>query len=244
MKKTLLLLLAVSMFTSVLAQVDEKAQVKPSTPSPDFPGSLQLEYGLNYLYNNTYEMRTNPWRSMTLNVYYTYPIRIGDSRFSFNPGIGVGNEKFGFEDPVSFLDSLGLATVLKPVVDLPGFENVISVERSQFIANYIDFPMEFRVHTRKSDFKRSWYLAVGGKLGINFSAKTKIKYDEFGSSKKYKGLYGYNVNSFRYGAYARIGLGPFNVWGYYSGSQLFLGNKTFNFENPSMWSFGISLAAF
>jgi outer membrane protein with beta-barrel domain len=241
MKKILLLLVLVSLFNSVWAQDDKK--VKASTPSPDFPGALVFEYGLNYLVNNDNSMRTNPYRSATINVYYMYPVQIGKSRFSVSPGIGVGSEKFGFEDPVSFLDSAS-NTWLKDVVDLPRFANATSVKRTQFIANYVDFPLEFRVHSIKDDHKRSWFLAVGGKIGVNFYAKTKIKYTEDGSNKTYKDKYHFNVNSFRYGLIGRIGYGPINFWYYYSGSQLFRGNTTPNMSNPTMWSFGVSMAAF
>jgi hypothetical protein len=244
MKKFFILLIAVSTFTSVLAQEDEQSSVKRSTPSPDFPGSLQIEYGLNYFYQNSREMRTNPWRSATINVYFTYPIQIGDSRFSFNPGVGIGSEKFGFEDPVTLKDSITSVTVMRNVAELPRFENMNELIRTQFVANYIDIPMEFRVHTRKNDHKRSWYIALGGKIGFNFDAKTKIKYQEFGRTKTYKDKFNFNVNSVRYGAIGRIGVGPINFWVYYSGSKLFRGNKAFNFENPSMWSFGLSLATF
>jgi hypothetical protein len=243
MKKIILLLVLVSLFNTVWAQEDEKAKAKGSTPSPDFPGALLFEYGLNYLLDPTYEMRTNPWKSATLNIYYMYPVKFGESRFSFNIGLGVGSEKFGFESPVSLQDSIGY-TLMRNITDLPRFADATSVKFTQFVANYLDFPMEFRVHTRKDDHKRSWYLAVGGKVGINIDAKTKIKYTENGFNKVYKDKHHFNVNSFRYGVIARIGLGPVNMWYYYSGSQLFRGQKTPNMNNPNMWSFGLSLATF
>jgi len=243
MKKILVLLITMSVLNTGWAQDKETGKVKTSTPSPDFPGSVVLEYGLNYFYENSYEMRTNPWKSATINAYYTYPVQIKESRFSFNPGVGVGSEKFGFESSVSFIDSANL-TVMKPIAELARFDTLMTFSQTQFVANYIDIPMEFRVHTRKNDHKRSWYLAVGGKIGFNFDAKTKIKYQEFGRSKTYKDKYNWNVNSFRYGALARIGLGPINAWFYVSGSKLFRGNRSENMENPAMWSFGLSLATF
>jgi hypothetical protein len=244
MKKIILLLVLVSLFTNVWAQEDDKTKAKGSTPSPDFPGALVFEYGLNYLINPVYEMRTNPWKSSTLNVYYMYPVKFGKSRFSVNLGLGIGSEKYGFESAVSLQDSIGF-TLLRNISDLPRFADASSVKHTQLVTNYLDFPLEFRVHTRKDDHKRSWFLAIGGKIGINIDAKTKIKYTEFGSNKTYKDNHHFNVNSFRYGLIARIGLGPVNMWYYYSGSQLFRGQKTPNMENnPNMWSFGISLATF
>ena len=243
MKKILLLLVLVSLFNSVWAQEDEKSKTRSSTPSPDFPGALLIEYGLNYLLDPTYEMRTNPWKSATINIYYMYPVKFGESRFTFNIGLGVGSEKFGFESAVSLQDSIGY-TLMRNITDMPRFADATSVKHTQFVANYLDFPMEFRVHTRKDDHKRSWYLAVGGKIGINIDAKTKIKYTENGFNKTYKDKHHFNVNSFRYGVIARIGLGPVNVWYYYSASKLFRGQKTPNMNNPNMWSFGLTLATF
>lgn len=243
MKKYLILLLFVSILGTTWAQETNETEVKRSTPSPDFPGSLVLEYGLNYLTNPTPSMRTNPYTSITLNVYYMYPLKIKDSRFSVNPGIGVGSEKFGFEDPVTFFDSLGF-TLLTNIRDHPRYNNIGEVKKTQFIANYIDFPLEFRVHLFKDDHDRSLFFAVGGKIGVNFYAKTKIKYSELGSNKIEKDKFHFNVNSFRYGLTARFGYGPINAWYYYSGSQLFRGNKTPNMNNPGMWSFGLSMSTF
>ncbi len=245
MKNQLLVLMFVLALTPALAQESTSGKNKPSTPSPNFPGSLVIEYGLNYLINNTYEMRTNPWRSATFNVYYMYPVKLGSSRFSFSPGIGVGSEKFGFAEGISFYED-SLKTFMDRIGNLARFDTTTlgEISKTQIIANYVDIPLEFRVHTRKDDHKRSWFLAVGGKVGVNFDAKTKIKFSENGSQKVYKEKFQYYINSFRYGAVARIGYGPFSVWGYYSGSKLFRGNKAANFENPGMWSFGVSLATF
>ena len=243
MKKILLVFIGLTIFTTSWAQEENSQKSKPSTPSPDFPGALVIEYGLNYFYENSRAMRTNPWRSATINAYYTYPIKLGNSRFSFNPSLGFGSEKFGFEDDISFLDSAGL-TVMKPISELARFDTLMNFNQSQLVANYIDIPVEFRIHSRKDDHKRSFFLAIGGKIGVNIDAKTKIKYQEFGKSKTYKDKYHWQVNSFRYGAMARIGYGPLNFWVYYSASTLFRGNKAYNVVNPAMWSWGMSIATF
>jgi len=243
MKKFLLLIISIFALQNSWAQETTTASAKPSTPSPDFPGALLFEYGLNYFYENSYEMRTNPWKSSTLNVYYIYPVKLGESRFSVTPGVGIGSEKFGFESNVSFLDSAS-QTVMKPIAELDRFDTLMNFKQTQLVANYIDIPVEFRINSRKNDHKRSFYLALGGKIGFNFDAKTKIKYQEFGKSKTYKDKYHWNVNSVRYGLTGRLGYGPFNFWVYYSASNLFSGNKAYNMENPAMWSWGISLATF
>ncbi|MEN8247768.1 MAG: outer membrane beta-barrel protein [Bacteroidota bacterium] len=245
MKRIITLLLLIPVFYIANAQEDDQKDQIRTTPSPDFPGSLVFEYGLNYLTNNDHVMRTNPWQSATYNIYYFYPIKLGESRFAFNPGLGVGTEKFGFEEDISFQD-VNKITELKTIPELPRFDTLTfsTVKETQLIANYIDMPLEFRIHSRKSDHKRSFYLSLGGKIGVNFDGKTKIRYSELGSHKVYKDNYHFNINSFRYGAVARVGVGPFNAWIHYSGSKLFRGNKYSGFQNPNVWSWGISLATF
>ena len=82
-------------------------------------------------------------------------------------------------------------------------------------------------------------LSIGGKVGFLIGSGTKVKYTENGSRKLNKNRYGYNLSSFRYGAVARLGYGPFTFWGYYRGNKMFKGNRTVDIENPGMFSFGI-----
>jgi len=229
--------------TTVWAQENNQNIANGSTPSPNFPGSLVFEYGLNYLSNPTHEMRSKAGKSSTFNIYYLYPVQINNSRFSFVPGIGIGTEKFGFEDAVTLLDSSNF-TLLKNITDLPRFADLDNFRHSQMISHYLDIPLELRVHARKGDNKRGWFLAVGGKVGLNIGTKTKIIYSEFGTEKTYIDKHKFNVNGFRYGLVARIGVGPFSVWSYYSASTVFKADKALHINNPNMWSFGMTLATF
>ena len=222
----------------------ESSKAYRYTPSPDFPGALVLEWGINYFDNNSSIMDTDPWKSPTLNLYYMYAHRLGDSRFSVNFGAGVGNEKYTFKAPITFSDSL-TTTIIQPIDTVPFFDNkTIALKKTQMVINYIDIPLEFRVHSRKNDHKRAFYLAVGGKIGFRFAGKTKIVYSEFGNQKKFKDLYHFNVNAVRYGATARIGYGPINFWGYLALNDFFTGNKTVGINNPNTFSFGLSLSTF
>ena len=214
------------------------------TPSPDFPGALVIDYGINYFDKNSAIMDTDPWKSPTLNVYYMYAFRMGEeSRLSFNIGAGVGSEKFTFKAPITFTDSLQI-TVIDSITNVPHFGNISTLKKTQMVINYIDIPMEIRIHSRKKDHKRAFYLALGGKIGFLFAAKTKVVYTEFGNTKKFKDLYNFNVNAVRYGATARIGYGPINFWGYLGLNNFFTGNKTAGIRNPNTFSFGLSLSTF
>jgi len=252
MKYTFFVIVLMSLSGSILAQNDDanSNDSKESTsyrytPSPDFPGALVVEYGINYFDNNSAIMDTDPWKSPTLNLYYMYAFRIGEeSRLSFNIGAGVGNEKYTFKAPITFSDSLSI-TIIQPIDTVPFFDNkIITTKKSQMVINYLDIPMEFRIHSRKKDHKRSFYLALGGKVGFRIAGKTKIVYSEFGTTKKFKDLYHFNVNAIRYGATAKIGYGPINFWGYLGLNSFFTGNKTEGIRNPNTFSFGLSLSTF
>lgn len=251
MKHVFFVIVLMGLGSLVLAQdnTEEKTGSKESTsyrytPSPDFPGALVFEYGINYFDNNSAIMDTDPWKSPTLNLYYMYAFRIGEETpFSFNIGAGVGNEKYTFKSPITFSDSLTY-TIIDSLSNVPFFNNAGSYKKSQMVINYIDIPMELRIHSRKKDHKRAFYLAIGGKIGFRFAGKTKVVYSEFGTTKKYKNLYHYNVNAIRYGATARIGYGPINFWGYLGLNDFFTGNKTVGMKNPNTFSFGLSLSTF
>ena len=189
MKKIFFIALLWSFVSLVMAQDNTNSDNNSEstayryTPSPDFPGALVFDWGINYFDKNSGIMDTKPWSSPTLNVYYMYDHRIGDSRFSVNFGAGVGNEKYTFNSNVTFVDTLGF-TKMDSIANVPFFSTAGGVKKTQMVINYIDIPLEFRVHSRKNDHKRAFYLALGGKIGFRFAGKTKVVYSEFGNTKK------------------------------------------------------------
>lgn len=245
MKQAFLVLLFVGVVSTTWAQdtKDASSTAYRYTPSPDFPGSITIDYGLSYFDDNSAIMDVKPWKSPTLNIYYMYPFRMGASRFSFNAGAGIGTEKYSFNSGVTFVDIDGI-TEVDSLTKIPFFENISGLKKTQVVVNYFDIPIEFRVHSRKNDHKRSWFLAVGGKVGFRMGSKTKVVYEEFDSKKKYKNLYDYNISAVRYGASARIGVGPFSFWGYYGFNSFFANDKVSGINNPNTFSFGISLSTF
>lgn len=250
MKQAFLVVMLLGLGSSLIAQDNPESKSESDastsyryTPSPDFPGALVFDWGINYFDGNSGTMDTKPWSSPTINVYYMYDHRLGSSRFSVNFGAGIGSEKHTFNSAVTFTDSLKI-TIVQPIDSIPFFATTSSVSKSQMVMNYIDIPLEFRIHSRKNDHKRSFYLALGGKIGFRMAGKTKVVYEEFGTTKKFKDLYHYHVNAVRYGASARIGYGPFNFWGYYGFNKYFTGNKTEGINNPNTFSFGVSLSTF
>jgi len=102
-------------------------------------------------------------------------------------------------------------------------------------------PLEFRFDTNPKDVSRSFSFSVGGRVGILMEAHTKIKYIDNGLNGTYKDKQLHGLNQFRYSAYTRIGLGNFNLFGFYNLSPLFSANKGPAATTMNTMTIGISL---
>ncbi len=213
---------------------------------PDIPGDLMIEFGYNWVQDHPpgYSFKTPG--SRTFNVYYLYEMNIGESSFSFHPGIGFGTEKYAFDKNITLgygMDSLGNSEVqFVPLDSIYGAGT--SFKKSQFNTNYIDIPLEFRWRSKKYDPRGSFKVTIGGKIGYLFDSKTKVKYDQNGETKKTKQKEKFELSSLRYGIYAKIGFGGFGAYYYYSFSDLF--NKDKGPMGTTMYpmTFGLYLALF
>ena len=163
MRKLFFYILLASISGAAIAQDENNTEpnnLTRSTPSPDFPGEFIVDYGLNYFIEPTSEMTTDVWRSPTWNIYYAYPLQINESRFSFNPSVGLGMESFAFSTPVTLVDDGGI-TDLVYIEDIPQYQDLTDLTYTKLSTTYIDMPLEFRIHSRKYDPKRSWFIALG-----------------------------------------------------------------------------------
>jgi hypothetical protein len=213
---------------------------------PDIPGDLMIEFGYNWVKDHTPGIGFNTLGSRTFNAYYLYEKNLGESAFSFHPGIGIGTEKYAFEQNLTLgygLDSIGNDEVQYVALDsIYGIGT--SYKKSQINANYFDIPIEFRWRSKKYDPKGSFKVTVGGKVGFLFGSKTKVKYAENGETKKTKQKETFELNAIRYGVYGKVGYGGFSAFYYYSLSDLF--NKDKGPMRTTMYpmTFGLSLALF
>src|SRR5688572_27628137 len=96
-----ILLLAISL--PAAAQVSEpNAESAYAAPKngdrPDIPGTFMLELGINSPLDAPDRFDAGLWGSRTLNVYYTYELRIMNSKFSVVPGIGLSLERYKFKN--------------------------------------------------------------------------------------------------------------------------------------------------
>ncbi len=219
------------------------AQEKPRKAArPNIPGSFMIDLGFNRALNKPANFKQGFWGSRTLNLYYQYPIRIGRSKFSFNPGIGASMERW------KFTNLFVLADTTKDSNDnfllYPGSTFFKGIKKSTLIANYVEIPIEFRFDTAPEDIARSFNVAIGGRIGYLFDSKMKVKFKEDGETKILKDKQNLGLNQLRYGVYTRIGVGAFNIFGFYNLSPLFEKDKGPEKTTMNNYTVGISINGF
>ncbi|MBI9039376.1 MAG: outer membrane beta-barrel protein [Bacteroidales bacterium] len=142
-------------------------------------------------------------------IFGMYNYQFGKSNFSFAIGAGLGTHNFFSDSKIEDVSSDSL--IFNIIADS------LSYKKSKISVTYLDVPLEFRLKT-KGKFK----MSLGFKAGylINSNAKYKGNITKIKKVKeKRKDIK--NLETFRYGATFRIGLGGFSLYGYYSLSKLF-----------------------
>jgi len=165
-------------------------------------------------------------------------MKLGSSGFTFNPGIGVGIDKYGFKSAVSLRMNADTAQIYK--LDSTVYK---AADKSVFSTTYLEVPLEFRYYTNKSDNRRGFNFTLGGKFGYKVDSMAKIRYDEAGETKKVKLKQDFNLNPIRFGIYTRVGIGGFNLWYYHSLTPLFGDNGPDNINSTPI-RFGASFEIF
>lgn len=249
MTKTAAFLLLFALSLPAAAQISEPnaesayAPPRPGT-TPNLPGTFTLELGINNALDAPDRFDLGLWGSRTINVYYQHELRIAQSKFSLVPGIGLSLERFKFKNGATLAyndnDSLKLL--------LPAETGMTSLRKSQLITNFVDVPIELRFSSNPSDPGRSFKVSIGGRIGYMYDAFTKLKYREDGETKQLKDKQNWNLNRFRYGVSAKVGIGNFSLFGYYNLTPLFKEGEG-PYENNVATDFqtvtvGISLSAF
>lgn len=237
-----ILLLLITLGGAAFGQ--DKPEVTQRKGRPNIPGTFQVDVGFN-LPSEKGGFNTNFFGSSTVNIYYFYDKRIGQSKFSIHPGIGFGLERYKFNNGKTLGYNEARDTVFMVPSTLP------NLRKTKLITNYIDVPLEVRFSTRPDDPNRSFKVSLGFKFGVLYESFTKQKYSQDGEGKKIKDKQNFNLYPIRYGPYFRIGGGNISVYASYTLSPLFrpgLGYKPS--DGPSVgrninnFTVGVSLAAF
>lgn len=229
----------------------ETAPATTSTPTkrysrPDIPGTFAIEIGVNNAASKPEKFDLGFWGSRTINLYYSYDLRLFKSKMSLVPGIGLSLERFKFrnENVMNVYPNGDSLKFLSPTqAGLPG------MKKSQLITNYLDVPIELRYSSRPDDPTRSFKFGIGYRVGYMIKAYTKIKYTEDGDTHKVKDSQDFHLQRFRHGVFAKIGLGNVSLFGYYNLTPFFQPGKgpvEKKIVSPDFNTFtvGISFASF
>ena len=223
--------------TSLLAQNSDK----PKAYRPDIPGNFLVDFGVGGTVGNPSNFTIGWWASRTVNLYYYYPIRFGESKFSFNPGIGLGLDQFKFKSSYFVADTLGDGT-FEMVANFRKDSTVYKgLKRSILGQHYLDVPLEFKFSANPNDPNRTFWVSVGARVGYLYNPFTKIKHRADGETKVYKDKFFHGQDKFRYGPSMRIGFGNFNLFGFYNMSPLFAKDKGPDKTTMTTFSVGISI---
>jgi hypothetical protein len=239
MKKSLVVILLFLATLVPLTAQESTAKVY----RPDIPGLLMIDYGVNGTIDAPSEFEKGWFGSRTVNIYYYYPLRLWQSKFTFNVGIGLGLERFKFTNYHYLADTAVQDGVFQLVPNFVGTDSTTypGIKKSFLSMNYLDIPIEFRYNLNPDDLNRTFWVAVGARAGWMYSANTKIKHKVDGEKIVHKDKYRQGLNQFRYSATLRIGVGNFNWFAFYNLSPLFEKDKGPSATQMTTWTVGISL---
>ncbi len=188
-------------------------------------GSLVIDWGLNFLRDHPSTMHLNTWGSQSTNISLYYNIHLGQSHFTISPGIGIAYDRYQFKngDYVLVRDEASRYTALKEAKEI--FPKSTEINWSAFNILYADAILEARFNVNSKYPKESFFVALGGKLGMPWRVSTTVKYQEDNETKKQTNRDFFNLNRMRGGVYAKLGWGRFGLCCTIMLSKLFEKNK-------------------
>jgi hypothetical protein len=146
-------------------------------------------------------------------TFVTYSFPLGKSPLSFAIGAGVGFHNLYSNTLIEDITADTIRFI--PIADS------ISYKKSKLGLAYLDFPIEFRLKTKKKV-----NVSAGIKLGYLLDAKTKYKGDnENGDQILVKTKDVAQVDKFRFGPTVRVGYNWVQVYAFYSVTSVFEKNR-------------------
>jgi hypothetical protein len=237
MKVKFLLLLSFIILVNPLT-----AQEKPKVYRPDIPGMLMIDYGAVGTSGAPSKFEKGWFGSRNVNVYYYFPFRLGQSKFTVNTGVGFGLDRFKFTNQHYLADTTIrdgdfelVPNSRKAGITYPG------MRKSFLNMNYVDVPLELRFNLNPDDIARTFWVSAGARAGYLINANTKVKYKIDGETEVIKVKQRHGLSQFRYSASLRMGIGNFNWFGFYNLSPLFEKGKGPSSTEMTTFTLGISL---
>lgn len=192
-----------------------------SASRPDIPGTLSLDFGFNLLSNNISAMNTAFFGSKMVNLQYKWELPLAKNKLFLHTGLGLGLDKYSFADDITLRSTfVGDARGPVQIRQLTNvFGSTAEFSKSNLAVNYLDIPIEF--HYRFKETYSSFKVAVGGRIGVLYSAHTKVNYTRADETFQVKEKDRYELNTFRYGVNIRAGSPGFGGHFYYGLNTLF-----------------------
>lgn len=204
----------------------EQKQSKYEGARPDLPGVLGFDLGFVMAPHFEDPIATKIWPSIYFRGYYKWDLNLGNSNFSFHPGISFASETFTFKDNVSFVSEPGPNGFETLVVSLDTIlRQDIDIKRSQFNAVYFGIPLEFTYRTNKEIPKKAFKITVGANFDLRIDSKTRVKYKEDGDNKRFKQKEKYDLSIYRINLTARFAYASVGLFYNYSITPLFEGDN-------------------
>ncbi|MEQ9231723.1 MAG: outer membrane beta-barrel protein [Cyclobacteriaceae bacterium] len=208
---------------------------------PDLPGDLLLDIGLNY-WSNDRDTLSN-FASKSLGVYYTRHFRISD-KFSFNPAVGLGFEKYAFKKDYHYRNVDGIIRL----DTLPS-----NFDKNKLAVTYLDIPLELRYYPKSTIEGEGFFVGAGVIGGLKMGAHSKIKYEDAVTRGKEKLRSNFGLRDVRYGLQFRIGWKGVHFFYKHYMSPVYKGKQdlvdrdlqpTGKRYNPTVSTFGINFTGF
>jgi len=232
-------LLSLLLVASFALKAQDAAPEKKVTARPDIPGSFLVDYGFNIGMNPPAKgYKKGFWGSRTLNLTYSYPIQLGESRLYFQPGIGISMERFKWVNNHVLRDTL-------PDIeryDLVPNKYYTGLKKSMLVMNFLEIPLEIRFIGNPSDPTRSFMAAFGARIGVLADGHTKYKYRQESANDILKEKWDHGMNRIRFGLTARVGVAGFGWFAHYNLTPLFRkGVGPLGSDNLTVMTVGITL---
>ena len=237
MKRFSLTLLSLLLIGSVaMAQSDS---TKRQLSYPDLPGHLIVDFGFNFWNGGADTLSSNLWGSKSVGLYYIGNYRIGQTPFSFSPGLGLSMEKYAFDNDVNLVPGTDGAEIAFLQTTYPG----ATIDKTKLAATYLEAPLELRFHANRRNPDRGFKVAVGFKAGLLMSTHSKVVGDNGDAfTAKYKN--DFSLNTFRGSAIGRIGFSGVNLFFEKSLTELFKSGEAPEDLNITPFKIGFSFTGF
>ncbi len=197
-----------------------------------------IDFGFNFMTEQPDLLPNRTWGSNSFGIYYNHRARINDY-ISFHPSIGFTFEKYAFDDNYTWVNDIN------GVPTLDSLSGGIVLSKNKLVVNYLEIPLEFRIHPFSTVKGEGFFIGLGGVAGMRMgAAHTKRKYFLGENSIKEKLYDDFNIASFRYGLQARFGFKTCHLFYKMYMNDMFTTSPDASGNNPRTFTIGINFSGF